>query len=126
MNEAKIVLANNVTMLCRGRLAADQAAETASTTFAAVSAGRGSAKGSSSTNAVALPILDLPSAGLGIIEALVGLGFAASRGEAKRLVAGGGARVDGVAITAEGHHIAGGAELRISSGKKKHGILRPE
>ena len=114
INAAKAVLANEVTKLCRGEAAASAAEATAQATFAGGGVGQD------------LPVCALPTAGLGIIEALVGLGFAASRGEAKRLVAGGGARVDGVAITAEGHHIAGGAELRISSGKKKHGILRPE
>ena len=59
-------------------------------------------------------------------DALVGLGFAASRGEAKRLVAGGGARVDGEAVSDEGHRIhLTDKEIRVSSGKKKHGILRP-
>jgi tyrosyl-tRNA synthetase len=60
-----------------------------------------------------------------VIDALVGLGFAASRGEAKRLIAGGGARLDGAPITDEAAQIAGGAECRLSAGKKKHGIIRP-
>ena len=43
----------------------------------------------------------------------------------KRLVAGGGARVDGAAVTDDSHRIPlSGNEIRISSGKKKHGILR--
>jgi tyrosyl-tRNA synthetase len=59
-------------------------------------------------------------------RALTGLGFAASRGEAKRLIAQGGARVDGVAIGDEAHVVPlAGEEVRISAGKKKHGILRP-
>jgi tyrosyl-tRNA synthetase len=34
--------------------------------------------------------------------------------------------VEGTVIADEGHHVANnGAELRISAGKKKHGILRP-
>ncbi|HQA18599.1 MAG TPA: tyrosine--tRNA ligase, partial [Novosphingobium sp.] len=61
----------------------------------------------------------------GIIDALVGIGFAASKGEAKRLIAGGGARIDGAAVTNEALHITVENETRISSGKKKHGILRP-
>jgi tyrosyl-tRNA synthetase len=60
------------------------------------------------------------------VDALVGIGFAASRGEAKRLIAGGGARIDGEAISDDAYHIPGGSgELRISAGKKKHGVLRP-
>ena len=66
----------------------------------------------------------MPAQGISVIDALVGIGFAASRGEAKRLIAGGGARLDGTIITDEAAHIAGGTEQRLSSGKKKHGIIR--
>ena len=72
-----------------------------------------------------LPVLALPTEGISVIDALVGIGFAASRGEAKRLIAGGGARLDGTAITDDSAHIAGGSEQRLSAGKKKHGIIRP-
>ena len=68
----------------------------------------------------------IPPEGCTIIDALVGIGFAASRGEAKRLVAGGGARLDGAAIADENHRVeSSGGEVRISAGKKKHGVLRP-
>lgn len=113
INQAKIVLANEVTRLCRGEDAARAAEATAATTFAGGGVGDD------------LPEYALPAAGLSLIDALVGIGFAASRGEAKRLIAGGGARLDGESVTDESHHIAGGAEVRISSGKKKHGVLRP-
>lgn len=113
INAAKVVLADQVTALCRGAEAAATARATAEATFAAGGVG------------AALPEWPLPAAGLGLIDALVGIGFAASRGEAKRLIAGGGARLDGVAITDEAHHIPGGREVRISAGKKKHGVLRP-
>ncbi|MFM5955254.1 MAG: tyrosine--tRNA ligase [Novosphingobium sp.] len=113
INEAKIVLANEATRLCRGDAAAQAAAATASATFTGGGLGED------------LPVLDLPAEGIGVIDALVGIGFAASRGEAKRLVAGGGARLDGTAIADEAFHIQGGSEQRLSSGKKKHGILRP-
>jgi len=113
INAAKIMLANEVTRLCRGEDAARGAQATASATFGAGGVGDD------------LPVLILPTEGMTLIDALVGIGFAASRGEAKRLIAGGGARIDGVSIVDEAHHIAGGAELRISSGKKKHGVLKP-
>ncbi|MBS0483007.1 MAG: tyrosine--tRNA ligase [Proteobacteria bacterium] len=114
INAAKIVLANEVTRLCRGEEAATTAATTASETFA------GGGMGAD------LPVLTLPAAGIGIIDALVGIGFAASRGEAKRLVSGGGARIDGEAVSDDNYLIRGDSgEVRISSGKKKHGVLRP-
>jgi len=113
INRAKIVLANEVTRLCRGDDAARAAEATAAATFAGGGVGD------------ALPELALPPGGLSIVDALVGIGFAASRGEAKRLISGGGARVDGESVADESHHIAGGHEVRISAGKKKHGVLRP-
>lgn len=113
INAAKVVLANEVTKLCRGEAAAEAAAQTASATFAGGGVGAD------------LPVLGLPAEGIGLIDALVGIGFAASRGEAKRLISGGGARLDGESVTDEAAHIVGGAEYRLSAGKKKHGIIRP-
>jgi tyrosyl-tRNA synthetase len=114
INAAKVVLANEVTKLCRGEDAATTAESTAAATFADGGLGAD------------LPVFALPAEGLTIVDALVGIGFAASRGEAKRLVAGGGAKIDGAAISDETFLIAGNAgELRISAGKKKHGVLKP-
>ena len=113
INAAKIVLANEVTRMCRGDAAAQTAEATAETTFAGGGLG------------AELPVLNLPAGGISLVDALVGIGFTASRGEAKRLIAGGGARLDGVVITDESAEISGGTEQRLSAGKKKHGILRP-
>ena len=114
INAAKVVLANEVTRLVRG----DEAAKAAEATAAATFVGGGLGQD--------LPTLAVGPDGIGVIDALIALGFAASRGEAKRLIAGGGARLDGAAISDENHHIAlSGAEVRLSSGKKKHAILRP-
>jgi len=114
INAAKIVLANEVTRLCRGEAAASAAEATAAATF--VGGGLGED----------LPEFCIPAEGCTIVDALVGIGFAASRGEAKRLVAGGGARIDGEAVVDENYRIAHQQnDQRLSSGKKKHGILRP-
>jgi len=113
INAAKVVLANEATRLCRGDEAAHSAEATAQATFAGGGVG------------TELPKLALPVEGISIIEALVDIGFAASRGEAKRLIAGGGARVDGEVVTDESYLIPGGSgEVRLSAGKKKHGVLR--
>ncbi|MFY7835877.1 MAG: tyrosine--tRNA ligase [Novosphingobium sp.] len=113
INAAKVVLANEVTRLVRGDDAAKAAEATAAATFAGGGLGQD------------LPTLEVSEDSIGLVDALVGLGFAASRGEAKRLVAGGGARIDGVAVTDDSHRISlSDQEIRISSGKKKHGILR--
>ncbi|MCX7285623.1 MAG: tyrosine--tRNA ligase [Novosphingobium sp.] len=113
INSAKIVLANEVTRLVRGDAAAQAAEATAAATFAGGGVGQD------------LPTLEIAEDSIGIVDVLVGLGFAASRGEAKRLVAGGGARIDGTAVTDDSHRITlTDQEIRVSSGKKKHGILR--
>ena len=111
INEAKKLLATEATAMCRGREAAEQAAETARRTFEERAA------------AEALPTLTVTGS-IGIIDALVGLGFAASKGEARRLVAGGGARVDGEKVASDTATVEVGAEpVRLSAGKKHHGLL---
>jgi tyrosyl-tRNA synthetase len=112
INEAKKVLANLATAMCRGAAAAEEAAETARRTFEEGAAGE------------ALPTLAVPEGEIGIVDALVGLGLAASKGEARRLIAGGGARVDGEKIADDSFRIVlGGQSVRISAGKKQHGVL---
>ena len=106
INAAKVVLATEATALCRGRAAADAAAATAAATFA------GGAGEDLPRFAVTAPV--------GILDALVGLGFAASKGEARRLVGGGGARVDGAAVD---ETAVVGAGARVSAGKKRHGMI---
>lgn len=114
INAAKIILANEATALCRGADAARAAAETAHRTFAEGAAGE-----SLPTHAVREPAIAL-------VDALVALGFAASKGEARRLIKGGGARVAGEKIADEAHVIAMAADpVRISAGKKHHGLLVP-
>ena len=111
INAAKIVLATEATAMCRGRAAADEAAETARRTFEEGAGGD------------TLPRLAVTGE-IGIVDALVGLGFAKSKGEARRLIAGGGARVDGEKVSGETQVIAvGGEPVRVSSGKKLHGLL---
>ena len=60
---------------------------------------------------------------IGLVEALVGLGLVASKGEARRLIAGGGARIGGEKADDENARIAVAEPVRISAGKKKHGLL---
>jgi tyrosyl-tRNA synthetase len=114
INAAKVVLANEITRLVRGEEAARAAEATAAATFAGGGIGQD------------LPTLACADDAISLIDALVGIGFAVSRGEAKRLIAGGGARIDGRSVSDEGFQIVlAGQERRISAGKKKHGIIRP-
>ncbi|WP_137898646.1 tyrosine--tRNA ligase [Sphingomonas sp. 2SG] len=114
INEAKKVLANEATAMCRGRAAAEQAAETARRTFEEGASGD------------ALPSVAVSGESIAVVDALVALGFAKSKGEARRLIAGGGARIDGEKVSDEAATIAlGEAEVRVSAGKKLHGLLTP-
>lgn len=112
INEAKKILANEATAMCRGADAAAGAAETARRTFEEGSAGD------------TLPTFGVSGA-INVIDALVALNLAASKGEARRLIKGGGARVDGEKVTDEAQVIAVDAPVRVSAGKKNHGLLTP-
>ncbi len=111
INAAKKALADAATALCRGDAAAAEAAETARRTFEEGAAGD------------SLPTLTVAGS-IGIVDALVGLGLAASKGEARRLIKGGGARVGAEKVTDEALTVSVGAEpVRIAAGKKHHGLL---
>jgi tyrosyl-tRNA synthetase len=106
INQAKIVLANAATAMCRGADAAREAAETARRTFEEGAVGE------------TLPTLAVSGGSISIVDALVGLGLAASKGEARRLIKGGGARIDGEKISDDGLVVAVGATpIRVSAGK---------
>jgi tyrosyl-tRNA synthetase len=111
INAAKIALANAATEMCRGIEAAAMAGETARKTFE-----EGTAGGD-------LPVAEV-SGEISLVDALVALNFVASKKEARRMIQGGGARVDGEAISDENAVIAAQTNpVKISSGKKKHGLL---
>ncbi len=112
INDAKKVLADAATALCRGEAAAADAAETARRTFE-----EGAAGDDLPTHAV--------TGTIAVVDALVALGLAASKGEARRLIKGGGARIDGERVADEGATIAVSAPVRVSAGKKHHGLLTP-
>ena len=113
INEAKKVLADEATALCRGRAAAEEAAETARRTFEEGGAGEG------------LPRLRVTDGTIGIVTALTVLGFAASNGEARRKIAEGAVRLNDLPIKDERYEIVldQDAPVKISLGKKRHGLL---
>ena len=118
INEAKIILANEATTLCHGADAAAEAMATASQTFA----GSGVSDG--------LPQSEITASeadGLTMIAALNAVEFAKSNGEARRLIRGGGARLNDVSITDEDHIITPAdftdGKAKISAGKKRHALL---
>jgi tyrosyl-tRNA synthetase len=111
INDAKKALADAATAMLHGAEAAGGAAETARKTF------------EEGTSGEALPTLKVTGA-IALVDALTGLGLVGSKNEARRLIAQGGARVDGEAA-AEDVQIAVATDVRISAGKKKHGLLIP-
>ena len=118
INEAKIILANETTTLCHGAEAAATAMQTAQQTFA----------GSGVSEGLPHETIDAGEVeSLGLIAALVKVGFAKSNGEARRLIRGGGARLNDTAVTDEDFQLGAGdfidGRAKISAGKKRHALL---
>lgn len=112
LNQAKAVLADQVTALAHGEAAARQAREAALAVF-----GEGDASG---LTTVRLARRELPSP-LTLAEALLQAGLQPSRAAARRLAEGGGLRLNGeVVSSAEQELPAGEGEWRLSLGKKRH------
>jgi tyrosyl-tRNA synthetase len=116
INQAKVVLATEATKLCRGAEAALQAQVTAQEVFEQGRAGEG------------LPRLKVTEGTIGIVAALTVLGFCASNGEARRKIAEGAVRLNDLPIKDEKYEIEiePGASVKISLGKKRHGLLERE
>ena len=113
INAAKKVLADAATALCRGREAAAAAAETARDTFEQGGAG------------ASLPTHAVEADTIGIVDALVLLGLAASKGEARRKLAEGAVRVDDAPVTdMQSVALVPGAAVKVSLGRKRHALLR--
>ncbi len=119
INEAKKTLATEATALLHGRQAAETAAEAARRTF------------EEGTAADALPLVSIPAEGLAdglpAFRLFVLAGLAASNAEARRLVRGGGARLDDDPVTDEGQVVTEAAlraGVKVSSGRKHHRLLR--
>ena len=122
INEAKKILATEATTLCHGAAAAAAAAETARQTFEQGRLGDD------------LPAIDVDrgelATGVPIFALLARAGLAASNGEARRLVRGGGGRVNDTVVEDEGRLI-GLADLnadgviKLSAGRKRHALVRP-
>ena len=122
INEAKKILASEATRLCHGLEVAQLAAETARNTF----------EGSGISED--LPGIDVPraelSAGIAAFDLLHRAGLSSSRGEARRLIKGGGGRINDSVIQDEDQLITLenlGAEgiIKLSAGKKRHALIKP-
>ncbi len=121
INEAKRTLATEATALAHGRGSAEEAAETARRAF-----DQGEAAETLPGHTV--QVADLAQ-GIPLVRLLAEAGLAASNGEARRLIRGGGARVNDVAASDEALVVTE-ADLRdgaikLSAGRKQHRLVRP-
>jgi len=122
VNEAKKVLATEVTALVHGRPAGDEAAGTARKTF------------EEGATSLALPTVPVPrkdiAAGLGVLNAFVAAGLATSNGEVRRAISNNAVAVNDVRVTSDKHMIGdkdvtSDGVIKLSLGKKQHVLLKP-
>jgi tyrosyl-tRNA synthetase len=127
INEAKKLLATAATTLCHGRESAETAAATASAIFTKAPAYFGQ-------SFLDVPEFQIPrdelERGIAVFELFTRAHLASSNGEARRLIRGGGARINDVVIEDETQKVglldfgpSGG--LVLSAGRKRHVRLRP-
>ncbi len=120
INEAKKVLALEATRLLHGETAANDAAETARKTFEQGGVGDD------------LPTIEMSAADFGagvpVWSLFQKVGLADSNGEARRLIRGGGAKLNDQKIDDENQSINAGAAvsgiIKLSAGKKRHAIIK--
>jgi tyrosyl-tRNA synthetase len=119
LNEAKKILATEATTVLHGRAVADAAAETARRTFEEGAAADG------------LPTIEIPKTEfpIGILTLAVRAGLTSSNGEARKLIQNSGLRINDVAVAdpaavVSAKDAASGA-IKLSSGKKKHVLVKP-
>ncbi len=120
INEAKKVLANEVTAMCHGRAAADAAQATARETFEAGGAGE-------ALPTVTLSDGDFGDQGISVAQLFVRSGLAGSGKEARRLIADGGARLDDEPVTEAGLMLTPerfARPVKLSAGRKRHALAK--
>ena len=115
INEAKIVLANEVTKLCRSPEAAKKITISASNVFNKIKADE------------ALPTINVLQPEISFINALKSLNFLKTNGEARRLIRGNGAKINDVVVVDENYVLRSedykNGKVKVSFGKKRHGLL---
>ena len=112
INDAKVALATAATAMIHGEDAARAAEQTARATFAGGGAGAD------------LPSLATDDDDMPIVSILIGLGFVDSKGEARRKIGEGAVRVNDAVVMDPQALIATADEpVKVSLGKKKHGLL---
>ena len=121
LNEAKKILASEITKLCHGLNASESAASTAQKIFEEGLLG-------ADLPTILIDTKQLEQ-GLWIIEALKQAEFIKSNGEGRRLINNGGVRLNDVVVENEGQKILisdanSDGVIKLSSGKKRHALLK--
>ncbi len=120
LNEAKKILATEATAMLHGREEAEKAANAARTAFE---------QGGISAD---MPTVEVEIGdGIGVLSAVVAAGLAASNGEVRRLIKGGGVKINDKQVTDERSlittaDITGDMVVKVSVGQKKHVLLKPK
>jgi len=134
INHAKVVLADACTVLLHGADVLKSVKDTASSLFENNQSGGAGGK-LEDLPRVSYALLPNLSNGVLLVDVMVGLNMAKSKSEARRLIKGGGARIDGVQIFNESEYILPVKKevkeeesmkeisFKISAGKKRHGLL---
>ncbi len=120
INEAKVILANEVTTLLHGPEAAAAAYATAREVFEKGGVG-------DDLPTVTLGMEDFGEGGISIVQLLVKAGLVKSGKEAKRLMQENGARMNDAPLTDAGLMIEPAAlstPIKLSAGKKRHALVR--
>jgi tyrosyl-tRNA synthetase len=117
INEAKKILAYEATKICRGESEAEAAKATAIKTFE-----QGGIGGE-------LPFIEKTNAeGLSILDAVVEIGWCASKGEVRRLIKQGGIKVNDKPVSDENYCFSNNdvtdGQIKIAQGKKKFGLIK--
>lgn len=121
INNAKVILANEATALLHGRGCLINIQETAKTMFS------GAGESTDGLARIFVSEKELKD-GVGILDAFVKLDLASSKKEARRLIQGGGAKLEGTTIVDEGLLLTladfdGKSEVTLRAGKKRAGVV---
>jgi len=120
VNEAKKILATEATRLAHGSEAAEEAAETARLAFE-------EGEAVDSLPSVEVPRSDL-AAGIPAFRLFALAGLATTNGEARRLIRGGGARINDMPVKDEGYTVTVSDlhddAIKLSAGRKHHRLVR--
>ena len=120
LNDAKKILATEATTILHGHAAAEAAAETARKAFEEGTAAEG------------LPTVEIAKSEfpMGVLALAVKAGVASSNGEARRLIQNNGLKINDVAVNDAAANVSASdasssGAIKVSSGKKKHVLVKP-